>query len=85
MTHYVRHYAWLEDECLLRDAGVLADIPGILVNGRFDFQAPIANAWELRRAWPRAELVIVDDAGHADESITQELVRATERFSAFRP
>ena len=85
VTHYVRHYAWLEDECLLRDAGVLADIPGILVNGRFDFQAPIANAWELRRAWPRVELVIVDDAGHADESITQELVRATERFSAFRP
>lgn len=85
VTHYVQHYAWLEDECLLRDARVLADVPGILVNGRFDFQAPIANAWELRRAWPRAELVIVDDAGHADEAITRELVRATERFSAFRP
>ncbi len=85
VTHYVRHYAWLEDGCLLRGAGALADIPGILVNGRFDFQAPIANAWELRRAWPRAELVIVDDAGHADEAITRELVRATERVSAFQP
>src|SRR5438128_5388534 len=42
-----------------------ADIPGILVNGRFDFQSPIANAWELNRVWPRAELMIVDNTGHA--------------------
>ena len=81
VTHYVRHYAWLDDGCLLRGAEALADIPGTLVNGRFDFQAPIANAWELRRAWPRAELVIVDGAGHADGAITRELVHATGRFS----
>jgi proline iminopeptidase len=37
VTHYVRHYAWIEDGSLLRDAGVLADIPSVLVNGRFDF------------------------------------------------
>jgi len=85
VTHYVRHNAWLEDGCLLRDAGSLAGIPGILVNGRFDFQAPIANAWELKRAWPRAELVIVDDAGHAvNAGLSQELVRATDRFAAPR-
>jgi proline iminopeptidase len=84
VTHYVRHDEFLEDGELLRDAGLLADIPGILVNGRFDLQAPIGNAWELRRAWPRAELVIVDDAGHAgdDPSLTRELVRATDRFAS---
>ncbi len=85
VTHYVRHYASLEDGFLLRGAGALRDTPGILVNGRFDFQAPIANAWELRRAWPRAELVIVDDAGHADAAIGGELTRATARFSTSRP
>ncbi len=86
VTHYVRHNAWLEDGSLLRGAGSLADIPGILVNGRFDFQAPIANAWELHRAWPRAELVIVDDAGHAvnNSGFTQELIRATNRFAGVR-
>ncbi|MBF6590613.1 MAG: prolyl aminopeptidase [Ktedonobacterales bacterium] len=83
VTHYVRHNAWLEDGRLLRDAGVLAGIPGILVNGRFDFQAPIANAWELNRVWPRAELVIVENAGHAasNPGLTQELIRATNRFA----
>jgi proline iminopeptidase len=86
VTHYISHYAWLEDGSLLRGATALAGTPGILVNGRYDFQAPIANAWELRRAWPRAELVIVDNAGHAPNSlgITQELIRATDRFAALR-
>jgi proline iminopeptidase len=84
VTHYVRHNAWLDDGCLLRGAEALSDIPGILVNGRFDFQAPIANAWELRRVWPGAELVIVDNAGHADQAITRELIQATGWFAASR-
>ena len=82
VTQYVRHNAWLEDGSLLRDADSLADIPGILVNGRFDLQAPIANAWQLNRVWPRAELVIVDDAGHsANPNFSQELIRATDQFA----
>jgi len=86
VTHYVRHDAWIEDGSLLRDAGSLAGIPGILINGRFDFQSPIANAWELKRAWSQAELVIVDDAGHADTAgITRALVRATDRLSGKGP
>jgi proline iminopeptidase len=84
VTHYVRNNAWLEDGILLHNAGVLADIPGVLITGRFDFQAPIANAWHLRRAWPRADLVIVDNAGHAADNanITQEIVTGTDRFAA---
>jgi proline iminopeptidase len=83
VTHYVRHNAWIEDESLLREAGRLAAIPGVMINGRFDLQSPIGNAWELKRAWPRAELVIVDDAGHAGDhaGITQGLVRATDGFA----
>ena len=81
VTHYVRANAWLEDCILLRNAGVLADIPGVLVSGRFDFQAPIANAYELRQAWPRAELVIVDEAGHIPTGeLARQVVRATDRF-----
>lgn len=57
---YMYHNLWLEDGILLRNADALANIPGVLINGRFDFQAPIANAWELNRVWPRARLVIAD-------------------------
>ncbi len=84
VTHYVFHNAWLGDGRILRDANRLAAIPGVLVNGRFDFQAPIANSWHLHDVWPRSELVIVHDAGHAasNPGIAQELINATDRFAA---
>jgi proline iminopeptidase len=81
VTHYVRHDAWLEDDVLLENADKLTAIPGVLVYGRFDFQTPIANAYDLRRVWPQAELVIVDDAGHVPTgAIAREIVRATDGF-----
>jgi proline iminopeptidase len=84
VTHYVRHDLFLEDGILLRNAYLLADLPGILVNGRFDLQAPLGNAWELHRAWPQSELVIVEDAGHIGDEpgITRELIRATDRYAS---
>jgi proline iminopeptidase len=81
VTHYVMHNAWLEDEILLRNANRLHDIPGALIHGRFDFQAPLENAYALSRAWPQAKLVVVDDAGHMPTgAVTRELARATDVF-----
>jgi proline iminopeptidase len=83
VTHYVSHNAWLKDGSLLQGAGALGHIPGIMVNGRFDFQSPVGNAWQLQRVWPRAELIIVDDAGHSPNAsgVARELVRAGDRFA----
>jgi len=82
VTHCVSHDFWLTDDELLKDAGALADIPGVLINGRYDFQSPIGNAYALKGAWPRAELVIVDDAGHSADAagVTEAIVRATDGF-----
>ncbi len=82
VTHYVRHNGFLEDGVLIRGAAALAGIPGVMISGRFDFQAPLGWAFELKRAWPRADRVIVDNAGHdpSHEGITREIVRATDRF-----
>jgi proline iminopeptidase len=86
VTHYVSHNAWLEDGALLRGAAALAGIPGIMVQGRLDFGAPIAWAWDLHQVWPHAELVVAPDAGHAGDhpGIAAALVRATDRFAAAR-
>lgn len=83
VTHYVRHNAWLEDGSLLRDVGRIAQIPGIMVAGRLDFQAPIGWAWDLHRVWPGSKLVVVNDAAHDlyEAAITRELIRATNRFA----
>ena len=83
VTHYVRHNAWLEDDGLVPGVGALAAVPGIVVQGRLDFGAPIGWAWDLSQVWPGAELRVVDEAGHAADhpSITDELVRATDQFA----
>jgi proline iminopeptidase len=82
VTHYVHHNGFLEDGSLIRGAPALAGIPTVLINGRFDLGALIGNAWELKRVLPRAELVIVDNAGHsANPALVDEMIRATDRFA----
>jgi proline iminopeptidase len=83
-AHYAAHGAWLEDGQLLRDANRLSGIPGVLVHGRLDLSAPLANAWELARAWPDARLVVVDEAGHTG-GMTAQVVEALDGFAAARP
>src|SRR3712207_4006744 len=64
VTHYWSNRAFLPDGQLLRDAGKLAGIPGVLVAGRMDVSGPPDIAWQLHHAWPGSELVIEEVAGH---------------------
>lgn len=79
VTHYFRHGAWLADGQLLRDAHLLAGIPGILVHGRLDLGSPPATAWDLAQAWPGSELILVAGGGHSD--LGEHLAEATDRFA----
>jgi pimeloyl-ACP methyl ester carboxylesterase len=82
-AHYYANYAWLEDGSLLREADRLAGIPGALLHGRLDMGAPLQTAWELARAWPAAELVVVDDSGHTgSETMRAEIRFALDRFAS---
>ena len=78
--HYFAHDTFLKPNQLLADATRLRDIPGIIVHGRYDIVCPLANAWDLRHAWPSATLEVVADAGHsaAEPGIAAALVRATD-------
>lgn len=82
-NHYFRNLGWFEPDQLLRGAAALAGIPGVLVQGRYDVVTPPVTAWELKQAWPQAELTMIDDAGHAyDEPGTlRALIAATDRFA----
>ncbi|WP_067892332.1 prolyl aminopeptidase [Nocardia vaccinii] len=81
-THYFAHAAWLDDGRLLRDAHRLAGIPGILIHGRLDLSGPLLTAWELARAWPDAELRIIDDSGHTGSpAMATAVLEAVARFA----
>jgi proline iminopeptidase len=81
--HYFVHDAFLRPNQLLEDAGRLASIPGIIVHGRYDLICPLRSAWELRRAWPMAELQVIPDAGHSafEPGNRAALVAATDHFA----
>lgn len=82
--HYFVNRGFLErDGQLLEDAHRIAGIPGVIVHGRYDVVTPLRNAWDLKQAWPRADLRIVADSGHAmtEPGIIHELVAATRRLA----
>lgn len=81
--HYFINDSFLEDDQILRNAHRLADIPAIIVHGRYDLVCPVENAWALHRAWPQATLKIIADAGHSasEPGTTDALIKATMTLS----
>ncbi|MDP3276639.1 MAG: prolyl aminopeptidase [Deltaproteobacteria bacterium] len=83
--HYFVNKGFFEhDGWLLTNAHKLKDIPGVIVQGRYDVICPVESAWALHRAWPEAELMIIPDAGHSmhEPGIAQALIASTDRFRA---
>ena len=81
-NHYFVNNGFLDDQQLLRGAGKLLAIPGIIVQGRYDMVCPVKTAWELHQAWPQARYQIVNNAGHSfrEPGILDALIRATDEF-----
>ncbi len=82
--HYFVNGGFLKrDDELLANAHRLAGIKGTIVHGRYDVVTPIRSAFDLKAAWPAADLRVVPDAGHAmtEPGIIHELIAATRRYS----
>lgn len=84
VTHYWHHAAFLEDGSLLRNAGRLAGIRGVLIHGRMDLSSPVDIPWQLSQAWPGSRLVVVDKAGHGagQPGMQETLVAAIDGFAS---
>ena len=80
--HYFVHKAWLTGKELLANVEKIRKIPGVIVQGRYDVVCPMESAWALHRAWPEAELHVVQDAGHSafEPGNLHHLIEATDRF-----
>ncbi len=83
--HYFVHGGFFEcDDQLLRDVPRIQHIPCTIVHGRYDVVCPIRSAWDLKRVWPEAKLVISPNSGHSafEHENSRALVDATD---AYRP
>ena len=82
-NHYFQNMGFLgEDKQILNRLDLIAHIPAVIVQGRFDMICPPTSAFQLAKRWPKAKLMMVGRAGHAlsEPGISAELVRAMERF-----
>jgi len=82
-THYFANNSFLEEGQILAGAGLLQDVPGIIVQGRWDAVTPPVTACAVHEAWRTSKLWIIPDAGHAttEPGIQGALVAATDEFA----
>lgn len=82
-AHYFYHHCFVEENQIIENAGLLAEIPGIIVHGRYDVVCPLDQAFTLHQHWQNSQLQIIRDAGHSatEPGTTDALVRATNEMA----
>jgi proline iminopeptidase len=84
-NHYFVNAGFLEtDGEILANMGLIAHIPGVIVQGRYDMICPPQAAYSIAQVWPACELDMIPNAGHtlSEPGITAGLVRAMDRIAA---
>ncbi|MCX6126039.1 MAG: prolyl aminopeptidase [Proteobacteria bacterium] len=85
--HYFVNKGFLKtDNWILENCSNLKNIPTVIVQGRYDVVCPATSAWELHKALPNSEILLVPDTGHSafEPGNSRALVAATDRFSSYQ-
>jgi proline iminopeptidase len=80
-NHYFTHAGFLEhDGWILANMDKLAQVPGTIVQGRYDMICPPVTAFDLSKAWAKSRLNMSPLAGHAlsEPGISADLVRVMD-------
>jgi proline iminopeptidase len=83
-NHYFTHRGFLEhDGHILARMKNLRDVPGTIVQGRYDMICPPITAHRIAQAWPKSDLRIVPVAGHAlsEPGISADLVGVMQKVA----
>ncbi len=83
--HYFTNRGFFEvDDQLLKGCDRIRHLPIVIIQGRYDVVCPMASAWDLHKALPDAEFIVVPDAGHSmmEAGILSALIEATDKFAA---
>jgi proline iminopeptidase len=83
-NHYFTNKGWYpRDGFLLEKQNIdkIRHIPTVIIQGRYDCVCPATSAFELKQAFPEAELIITM-AGHSgmEKENINNLVASTEKF-----
>lgn len=82
--HYFVNKGFFEQETQLLDqCDRIRHLPIVIVQGRYDVVCPPMSAWDLHRALPESQLMVIPDAGHSmtEPGIQDALIEASDRFA----
>lgn len=82
-AHYFMNDCFMAPGQLLANAGKLAGIRGIVVQGRYDLLCPPSTAHALLKVWPGATLRMAEAAGHTlyDPGVRDAVIAAIDDIS----
>jgi proline iminopeptidase len=77
-AHYFQNDCFMKPDQMLAEAGKLQNIPGIIVQGRYDLLCPPATSHALGARWREAEIRFVEGAGHSlyDPGVRDAVMKA---------
>ena len=80
--HYIKNNFFMDDNEILNNASKLENIPGYIIQGRYDLICPPVNAYNLSQKWVGSKLKIINTAGHSssDEGIMENMQYSLEKL-----
>lgn len=84
-AHYFANHSFIDENQIIDNMDKIADIPGVIVHGRYDMVCALDNATALNKAWDNASINIIREAGHSsgEPGITDALVKASNDMIHF--
>jgi proline iminopeptidase len=77
-AHYFVNDCFMRPNQLLDEMDMLAGIPGVIVQGRYDLLCPPSTSQALAARWPEGEVRVVEGAGHTlyDPGVRNAVMKA---------
>lgn len=84
--HYFINHLFLPENYILENADTIADIPTIIVHGRYDMDCRLSSAYELHQKLPKSELRIIEASGHSasEPKIGEALIQIADAARAWK-
>lgn len=68
-SYYLANKFFMQENQLLDNISLIADIPAYLLHGRYDMVASLSTSHNLQLKWHNSQLRIIREAGHAVEEM----------------
>lgn len=81
--HYSINDFFLKPNQILSQMDKVADLPAIIIHGRWDAMDPPEEAYSLHKSWTNSTLWMIPEGGHSafDPAVAKALVEATDLFA----